>query len=153
MPEVAAEVAATIARGLASVVELTREPALATGGETILRSVSGAVAAELDPREDIVIALPCIQMADKKPSLLVVLEDRAILAWSTGVLRSTPHSDVVPLAESWGATIAPGIGSRQPVKVLTVQWAERDPWVVAVPDYPQLTGRLRELFRARSSTM
>ncbi len=142
-----------VAEGFAALADLTRDPSLVTGGEAIHRSVATALAAELRDGDRATIATPCIRMEGQRPSLLIVLDDRAVLAWTTGVLRPTPHAEALPLDESWGATVAPGKGARQPVKVLTVQWAESDPWVVAVPDRPELTRFLRECFRARSSTL
>jgi hypothetical protein len=54
----------------------------------------------------------------------------------------------VLLSASLGATIAPGLGARQPVKVLTVQWAEQPPWVLAVPSDASTTRFLRTCFVA-----
>ena len=140
--------AEVVAAGLSVVAELARDPSLATGGTGIYRAVEGALRPEIRAGDRATIAVPCVRMADKLPALLVVLQDRAILAWKSGVYRKTLHAETVPLSASWGATIAPGIGARQPVKVLTVQWAEQPPWVLAVPADEPTTRFLRTCFIA-----
>ncbi len=137
-----------VAAGLAVVAELAGDPSLATGGAGIYRAVEGALRPEIRARDRATIVVPCVRMADKLPALLVVLQDRAVVAWKSGVCRKVLHAETVPLSASWGATIAPGLGARQPVKVLTVQWAEQPPWVLAVPSDPSTTRFLRTCFVA-----
>jgi hypothetical protein len=118
MPESAAVHQGTVvADGLAVLVGLSGDPTLATGGTGIYEALKEALRPEIRSGDHAEIALPCVRMADKFPALVVVLRDRA--------------------------TIAPGIGSRQPVQVLTVQWADRPPWVVAVPSDTSTTRSLR----------
>jgi hypothetical protein len=145
----AVDLGAVVADGLAVLVGLSGDPSLAKGGTAIYGSLKDALSPEIRPGDHAQIALPCVRMADRYPALLVVLQERAILAWSAGRFRSTPRVETVPLIESWGATIAPGIGARQPVQVLTVLWAERPPWVVAVPSDATTTRFLRTCFIAR----
>lgn len=140
--------AEVVAAGLSVVAELAGDPSLATGGAGIYRAVARAVAAEIRPGDRATIAVPCVRMEGKLPALLVVLQDRAVLAWKSGVYRKALHAETVPLSASWGATVAPGIGARQPVKVLTVQWAEQPPWVLAVPSNDSTTRFLRTCFIA-----
>ncbi len=140
--------AALIADGLAVVVDLSGDPTLALGGTRIYDVVRDAVAPEVRPGDRATIVLPCVRMDGGLRSLLLVLEDRAILAWEEGRFRKTSRVETAPLSSSWGATIAPGIGARQPVKVLTVQWGDRDPWVVAVPSDDAVTRFLRTCFKA-----
>ncbi len=146
--EVTFDAAAVVAAGLSVVVELAGDPSLAVGGTRIYRTVEDAVRPEVRVGDRATIALPCVRMADKLPALLLVLQDRAIVGWKSGVYRKTLHVETVPLSASWGATIAPGIGARQPVKVLTVQWAEQPPWVLAVPSHDSTTRFLRTCFIA-----
>jgi hypothetical protein len=140
--------AGVVAAGLAVVAELAGDPSLATGGAGLYGTLKEALAPEIRPGDRATIALPCVRMADRLPALLVVLQDRAILAWKSGTYRKTLHAEAVPLSASWGATIAPGTGARQPVKVLTVQWAEHPPWVLAVPSDASTTRFLRTCFIA-----
>jgi hypothetical protein len=140
--------AEVVAAGLAVVAGLAGDPSLAAGGAGIYRSVQGALVPEIRAGDRATIALPCVRMADKLPALLVVLQDRAILAWKSGVYRKTLHAETVPLSASWGATIGSGFGARQPVKVLTVQWAEHPSWVLAVPSDASTTRFLRTCFVA-----
>lgn len=140
--------AEVVAAGLSVVAELAGDPSLATGGASIYRAVGAALRPEIRAGDRATIAVPCVRMADKLAALLVVLQDRAILAWKSGVYRKALHAEIVPLAASWGATIAPGIGARQPVKVLTVQWADAPPWVLAVPSDESTTRFLRTCFIA-----
>jgi hypothetical protein len=140
--------AEVVAAGLSVVAELAGDPSLAAGGAGIYRAVEGALRPEIRAGDRATIALPCIRMADKLPALLVVLQDRAIVAWKSGMYRKTLHAETMPLGASWGATIAPGTGARQLVKVLTVQWADQPPWVLAVPSDASTTRFLRTCFIA-----
>jgi hypothetical protein len=140
--------AEVVAAGLSVVAELAGDPSLAAGGAGIYRAVGGALRPEIRSGDRATIAVPCVRMSDKLPALLVVLQDRAILAWRSGLYRKKLHVDTMPLSASWGATIAPGLGARQPVKVLTVQWAEQPPWVLAVPSDASTTRFLRTCFIA-----
>lgn len=140
---------AVVVAGLAIAVEVSGDPSLATGGARIYDAVRTLIAPELGPDDRATIAVPCVRMADRLGALLLVLQDRAILAWTSGVYRKKFRFETMPLSSSWGATIAPGSGARQPVKVLTVQWAEAPPWVVAVPSDAATTRLLRECFIAR----
>ena len=137
-----------VAAGLAVVAELAGDPSLVAGGAAIYRVVGPAVGPGIRPGDRATIAVPCVRMADKLPALLVVFDDRAILGWKSGAFRGRLHVETVPLGSSWGATISPGLGAHQPVKVLTVQWAERDPWVLAVPSDAATTRFLRTCFIA-----
>ncbi len=147
MREASTHAATVVADGLAVVVGLASDPSLAVGGMTVFDSVAGALESEIRATDRASIAFPCVRVKGRKGALAIVLDDRAILAWATGIYRVEPHVDVVPRAKSWGATVAPGLGARQPVRILTVQWAERDPWVVAVPDHPEVAKFVRECFR------
>lgn len=151
MPETAAvDPGVVVADGLAVLVGLSGDPSLAKGGTGIYESLKDALQPEFRAGDHAEIALPCVRMDDRFPALLLVLQDRAILAWNSGRFRATSRVETVPLGESWGATIAPGIGARQPVQVLTVQWAERPPWVIAVPSDATTTRFLRACFIART---
>ena len=142
------DAAEVVAAGLAVVAELAGDPSLVAGGARIHEALEEALRPEIRAGDRARIALPCVRMADKLPALLVVLQDRAIVAWRSGIYRKKDHVETVPLSASWGATIAPGLGARQPVKVLTVQWAEQPPWVLAVPSDASTTRFLRTCFIA-----
>jgi hypothetical protein len=149
MPETAAvDPGAVVADGLAVLVELSGDPSLAVGGKRFYKEFERVVRPEIRSGDRATIALPCVRMDDRFPALLVVLQDRAILAWKSGRFRRTTYVETVPLRTSWGATVAPGVGARQPVQVLTVQWAEQQPWVVAVPSDSATTRFVRALFAA-----
>lgn len=144
--------AALVADGLAVVVGLSGDPTLALGGTRIYDAVKDAVAPEIRSGDSATIVLPCVRMEGGLPALLLILEDRAILGWEEGRFRKTSRTETVPLSSSWGATIAPGIGARQPVKVLTVQWGDQPPWVLAVPSDDAVTRFLRTCFIAAPTT-
>lgn len=149
MPESAAvDPAAVVADGLAVLVGVSGDPSLATGGASFYEALKDALRPEFRSGDHAEIALPCVRIADRLPALLVVLQDRAILAWTSGRFRKTTHVETVQRSASWGSTVAPGIGARQPIQVLTVQWAEQAPWVVAVPSDAATTRFLRTLFAA-----
>ena len=135
-----------VADGLAVLVGLSGDPSLAKGGTAIYEPLKEALRPEIRPGDEAEIVLPCVRMADRCPALLVVFQDRAILAWASGRFRKRARVETVPLSESWGATVAPGTGARKPVQVLTVQWAEQAPWVVAVPSDAATTRFLRMRF-------
>jgi hypothetical protein len=140
---------AVVVAGLSIAVAVSGDPSLAAGGARIYDAVRAVIAPELGPADHATIAVPCVRMADRLGALLLILQDRAILAWTSGISRKKRHFETMPLNSSWGATIAPGTGAHQPVKVLTVQWAEGPPWVVAVPSDSSTTRLLRECFIAK----
>ena len=142
------DAAGVVDAGLAVVVDLAGDASLAAGGARIYRGVEAALRPEIHEGDRATVALPCVRMEDKLPALLLLLQDRAILAWRSGLYRKVLHVETRPLSASSGATIAPGVGARQPVKVLTVQWAEDAPWVVAVPSAERTTRFLRTCFIA-----
>ena len=142
----ASDAAGVVSDGLAVLVGLTKDSSLELGGTTFFEAAGAELRAELRPGDAATIALPCVRMADKVPALLVVLQDRAILAWSKGLVRKRVTVETVPLSSVWGSTVAPGIGARHPVMVLTVQWADRPPWTVAIPTDPELNQFMRTCF-------
>jgi hypothetical protein len=139
-----------VAGGLSVAVTVSGDASLAVGGTRIYESVRAAIAPELGPADHVTIVVPCVRIADRLGAILVVLQDRAILAWVSGIYRKKRHVEVMPLSSSWGATIAPGSGARRAIRILTIQWAEGPPWVIAVPSDAATTRFLRECFIARS---
>ena len=120
--------------GLAVVAELAGDPSLAAGGTDIYRAVGVGDGARRSARE-IARRSPCRASGWPTGSPRCSWWSRTV-RYSRGVGRCTERrleAETMPLSASWGATVAPGIGARQPVKVLTVQWADDAPWVLAVP--------------------
>jgi hypothetical protein len=79
--------AKVIAAGLAVVADLAGDPSLAAGGAGIFKAAEPVVRPEIGAGDEATITVPCVRMKDKLPALLVVLQDRAIVAWKSGVYR------------------------------------------------------------------
>jgi hypothetical protein len=150
MPEdTAFDPGTVVADGLAVLVGLSGDATLAKGGTLIYGDLKEALRPEIHADDHATIALPCVLMAGGIPALMTILDDRAILAWKEGRFRKVPRVEVARLDSRGGSTVAPGVGARHTVKVLTVMWDDVEPWVVAVPDNAETTRFLRTCLSAK----
>jgi len=133
--------------GLMTAEQLLGDPALVRQFMSVYPDVRGQLDALLAPGDRAAITIPCINNdpAVGEVSTLVLLKDRAILAWSKGLFRRTVGTSVMALASVREARIGSGPSGRGTNRVLFVA-GEHDWELVLFSDKPEFTEHVRSHF-------
>lgn len=133
----------TVAAGLLGTRSVAREFMM------VFPDVRNEFEALLRPGDVAKIAIPCLNNdpAIREMSILVVLPDRAILAWSKGLFRRRVGADVIDLGSVRNAVIGSGAGGAAVRRVLTVTGTAT--WeIILLSDKPEFAEYVRSCFHA-----
>lgn len=119
--------------GLAVTAETCGDPSAGKDGAGLYCDVKEQFDREIRPGDKAVIAFPCVSMEAREPALVLVLEDRAILAWSKGLFRPKVSIVTEPRSAVTDACIEPGSGSNRAATFLVVSFGDDRRWTLAMP--------------------
>jgi len=134
-----------VVEGLTAAAESAEDVSLGKDGAGLYAEVRQVLDVELRADDQGVVAFACINMSSRTPAFLLVLKDRAFLAWSKGMFRPKTTIESLSLGKVTQATVASGTGANRDATFLTVVSPGNEPWVLALPSK---SGQFAELVRS-----